>query len=435
MTRRRLRASLLVAVALAAAGAACTEQLSTGANCPALCPGQDVVIRDTVLTPAIVLDTTLAPYPFLGYEQPLLLALRGDTLDTRVIVRFDTLVRDFAPSGDTLRPITQVDSASVSIRLLRTKLALPATFHLDVYDVNDTTLVDSIPSNLIPSFTPARLVGSLQVDSATYKDSAVVHIPVDTTWLMAAIREPLAGVRVGIRVRAGGVGVALHVSSSDDPINAPRLRYRPTASPGGSDSTAVAFAVFPTSRTPTTPQFANADYVDYSLVVAAPNLRAPGRFAAGGIPTARSYLRFDLPLWVTDSSYVVRAQLELVQDPIRGLDQGDSIVVFPQLVIAGHSVTELRRAVTLLAPAGFCITYSIRRAPADSGVVSFEINSIVRQWVSTNGVRPIPTAIVLRAAGEGSQATGLRFFGLGAPAAVRPRIRLSYVRNANFGRP
>jgi len=435
MNRRLLRAPILIVLGLVVLVGACAEDLDTGASCPALCPGQELVVLDTTLTPAIVLDTTLGPYPFTGFETPILLAHRGDTLDVRMVARFDTLVRDYAPSGDTLRPVSRVDSASVTIRLVKTELPLPATFFLDAYDVRDSTLVDSIPTSVLPHFSPARLLGTLQVDSADFVDSASVHIPIDTAVLMAAVRDPVEGMRIGIRIRSADP-VALWVSTSENPTIGPRLRFRPVSDTvGGADSTAIALDVYPTSRTPTRPLFANADYVDYMVVADAPDLRAPNRFSVGGLPALRSYLRFDLPLWVTDSTFVVRAQLEFTQDPLYGLDQADSVVVFPQLVVAGRAVTELSRAATLLAPASFFISDSIRRAPGDSGTVAIEINALIRQWTTTNGVRTIPSAIVLRMADEGFTSAGLRFFGLGAAPALRPRLRISYVRNANFGRP
>ena len=47
-------------------------------------------------------------------ETPLLLASRGDTLDVRAIIRFDSLTRLWTPSGDTARPVTFVDSATLA---------------------------------------------------------------------------------------------------------------------------------------------------------------------------------------------------------------------------------------------------------------------------------------------------------------------------------
>ena len=68
---------------------ACTEKLETGASCPLLCPGQEIVVRDTVIDPAYTFDTSLVGYPIQGLEFPLLLAARGVTLDVRYLVEED----------------------------------------------------------------------------------------------------------------------------------------------------------------------------------------------------------------------------------------------------------------------------------------------------------------------------------------------------------
>ena len=100
----------LLALPLVAALGACTEDLQTGGTCPVLCPGQEIVIRDTVLEGIVVLDTNLIGFPFQGSEDPLVLAAWTDTLDIRVVTRFDSLTRQFqqvngdAPS-EILKPL------------------------------------------------------------------------------------------------------------------------------------------------------------------------------------------------------------------------------------------------------------------------------------------------------------------------------------------
>jgi hypothetical protein len=78
----RTRAGLVV-LALAASGlaAACSERIEGGAACPILCPQQNVTVLDTVFD-AIALDTSITGYPAFGTEPTLVLAARGDTLDT-----------------------------------------------------------------------------------------------------------------------------------------------------------------------------------------------------------------------------------------------------------------------------------------------------------------------------------------------------------------
>lgn len=427
MIRRLLRAPALLALPLALVVGACAEDLETAAGCPVLCPGQSLDILDTVLDPAMVLDTTLGGFPLQGFESPLLLASRGDTLDVRVIVRFDTLTRLWTPPGDTLQAVSFVDSASLRVRLFRSSLKVPNQFFIDAYDVADTTLVDSLPTNLLPFFEPSRLIGTLQVDSATFGDSSTVTIPLDSAKLRAIITSGQV-LRVGLRLRSTE-SAAFYVTTSDDASNGPRLRYRIS-----SDTAIAALNITPTSQTPANPVNLNGDLLDYSLVARGVDARAAGTFAVGGLPAVRTYLRFEIPRWLTDSSAILRAQLELVQMPLRVIDPTDSLRVSAQMVIAGAATTDINRAARLLAPTLFWVG-SITRAPGDSGVVTLEMNPPVRAWRTTPGVAAVPQAIVLRSDFEGFGGGGLRFFGAAAGPTLRPRLRLSYVPNIRFGQP
>jgi len=184
-----LRAPLAWVLAVVLATGACSERLDTGATCPVLCPGQTLDILDTVLTDIVAVDSAIGGFPFLGTESPMLLAARGDTLDVRVVVRFDTLTRVWAPVGDTVRPITYLDSLALRVQLLKTEVALPATAFIDAFDVTDTTAVDSLPAQLTPRFAPEHLLGTVQVDSAGFGDSLTVRIPLDTAKFFAILAD------------------------------------------------------------------------------------------------------------------------------------------------------------------------------------------------------------------------------------------------------
>lgn len=429
--RRLLRAPLLLALPLALIIGACSEDLETGGACPALCPGQQLEILDTVLTPAIVLDTTLGSFPFTGYEPSLLLASRGDTLDVRAVIRFDTLIRAFRPSPtDSIRAVEMVDSASLRFRLRRTGVPLPATFFIDAYDVGDLTLADSAPTNLLPHFTAARLMGSIQIDSAGFKDTTLIKIPIDTAKLRALVVDPLAVMRFGLQIRAATTA-EVRIVPSDSALG-PILRYRVTP-----DTTVSVANLLPSSTTPTSPLFVSTDFNDYSIIADAPDISQAGTFQIGGLPGRRSYLKFELPTWLTDSSAVLRARLELVQTPLRGIDDTMPLAIRGRMSLAGHAVTDLQRAANILAPFGVFVGDSLLITPGDSGLVSLEINGLVRQWRTVNGVRLVPNALILSSALEGHSVRGARFFGLGGPAELRPRLRISYVPDTSFsfGRP
>lgn len=433
MIRRRPRALLALVLPAALAFGACSEKLETAASCPLLCPGQQLDVIDSIIDLPIALDTTLGAYPFIGDENPLILARRGDTLDLRAVVRFDTLVRDYTPvGGTTLEPIVDVDSARLVIQLFKTEIPLPVDFTIEAYDVSDATAVDSIPGQLLPHFTAARLLGTLALTDTTFDDSGSATIPLDTAKVREIIGDPARTLRIGLRVVSADP-VELTMTTALDPANGPTLEYKPALASGTTTISIIPASLTPVS--PPAPPGLNSSFLDYQIVAAAPEIRAAGRFAVGGLPGNRTYLRFDLPRWLTDSVYVLRARLELTQDPIYGMDDGDTVIVRAHLALGGNSLTDLQRAAAVIAPSGTFTPDSIVRTPADSGVTAIEINNAVRQWRTVDGTRPFPSALVLRTGIEGRYARGLRFFGNGAAPGLRPRLVVSYVPNVTFGRP
>lgn len=431
MFSRPARFWSLLAFPAVIAVSACTEDLETGAVCPALCPGQGVEVFDTILSPAYLYDSTLVGYPTQGLENPLFLASRGDTLDVRTVIRFDTLQRAFRPTpADTLRPITDVDSAFLSIIMRSDGLATPSSFFVDVYDVYDAAISDTIVSEIVPLFTPARLMGTYAGD-ATLSDTVRVRIPLDSAYLRAIIQDPSRRLRLGLQVRSADPVQLRILPFTLGADVGPFVEYR--VSPD--ELVGRVGPLQPYSETPTTPLIVADDLTDYVVVVNAPVTTAAGRFSVGGFPGTRAYLRFDLPRWLTDSVGVLKAELELTQDPVRGMSDADTITMNTHLVLAGYPITDERRAATLLAPADL-FTRPLRLVPSDSGRRLLPMGGLVRQWRSIDGEQYIPTAIVFRSAVEGTSPATVRFFGFdAADPALRPRLRVSYTPNVIFGRP
>lgn len=410
---------------------ACAEKLESSNNCPILCPGQEFEIRDTVLTADFVTDTTLGRYPSLGYENGLLLASRGDTADVRAVIRFDTLPRVWARSAaDPVQKVAQIDSAYLILRLSRVGAKLPEFWFIDAYDVEDRTLPDTIPENLLPLFRADRLLGSLRLDNIDFVDTLPVRLPIDKAKLLLKVQDTLTGVRVGLRIRGGGGSASFRIQSTENGTGGPFLRFWVTP-----DTLVRPLEQRPVSATPEQPPGLAIDLQDYTVVAKAPALRRAGTFAVGGLPGTRGYLRFTLPSHIVDSSTVIRARLELTQAPVRDIDGRDSMTVRAQLGLAGTAITDLYRAATILSPAGLFVSDSIRVAPADSGVRTLELNALLRHWKNPVGNFRIPRVLVLRADLEGSSLLGLRFVGTTGAEPQRPRLRISYVPTATFGRP
>lgn len=422
---RRAWRVLLVAAAAASLGA-CNEQLDAGSACPSLCPGLSVPIKDTLLSPVLDFDTTLVGYPSIGTEDGIPLASRGDTLDVRGVIRFDSLQVLFAPTGDTSRPVSQVDSAFVRMRLNLTQSRLPSSVTFELYDV-DTIADDDNTAAVLALFRPGRLITSLTQARAEITDS--LRFPLTGAWLLQKIQAG-ANVRLGLRLVGSGP-VSLRVHSVETGLNA-ELRYH--VSP---DTAVHQIIVSPYSKTPVEPPTLASDFRDYAVVArnALPGAGALA-FSTGGVPARRSYLRFNVPQWLLDSTTIVRATLLLTQSPQRGFDERDSVTVIGQAVAATNRIRDLYRSSQILIPAGLFIADSIRVAPADSGVRSLEMNALLRVWTSSASPTEAPQrAIVLLQKEEGLHGAEVRFFNAQSPASVRPRLRVSYIPRVKFGVP
>jgi hypothetical protein len=412
-----------MAVVAVFAIAACSEKLEGGKSCPLLCPEQAITLLDTIID-AAVSDTTVSGLPSIGNEGYLMLASHGDTVETRAIVRYDTLPQHYTKSG--------LDSTIVNIdtAYLITPIAKPDSLHrpkapltIEAYDI-DTTATDTVASVLAPLFRPDRLIGSKTFAPESLLDT--LRIPVSTDSVLDRVKNGTR-LRVGLRIvssqgvdlRVGstalGLGVTLHIRASKD-------------------TAAAAVNVSPLSRTPTDQPFLSGPLADYTIVLNGTTLTGPNLLAVGGVPSRRSFIRFNVPAHIVDSTTVVRASLLLTQAPNRRLDLHDSVYVFPVAVLAGPAITDVGSLLQFVGSPGQFGLDSLRLAPADSGVVAFEIVGLVRTWRGQSTTIS-PRSVALRSAVEGQLPGEIDFFSTKAPASVRPRLRITYVPQINYGLP
>ena len=129
------------------------------------------------------------PVAFRLGRPTLLLASRGDTLDTRVIIRFDSLPATFLPPGDTARPISSVDSAYIQLRIDTLSIKGGGPYTIEAYDV-DTTANDTSTAAIVALFRPDRLISSQTLGSADLKDTTKYFI--SNAAVLAKIRAPRA---------------------------------------------------------------------------------------------------------------------------------------------------------------------------------------------------------------------------------------------------
>lgn len=407
---------------------ACSEQVTGSLGCPTLCVDESAALRDTILTAAVVLDSTFIGFPRQGETRDFTLLALGDTADVRIGLHYDTLKTRYqftGASSDSL--IRKVDSATL-IFLIDTSVVKPVRpFTIDAFDI-DTSATDTLTATIAPLYRASRLIGS-RTYAAADVGTDTVRLTLDNAALFAKIKDTLR-LRIGLQVRGttSGDGARLRILGAAFP---PRIRYR-----ASSDTTVKPDTLFPSSVTPPKELYQQAAFRFFPVVVKG-RLPAPpvGRFIVGGIAGARSYLRFDIPPSVLDSVTVIRASLLLTQLPARTTSATkDSITVYTQPVIASPSITDLFTASTFIGAAGLYGIDSVRFAPRDSGLRSIELVNLLRTW-RLAGTINATRAVVLRSPQEGSLPGELDFVSTEGTAALRPRLRITYVPRRGFGIP
>ena len=139
---------MLVTVGATVAIAACSEKIEAGTRVH--CFAQTAVtlpIRRSML----VSDTTVTGLPPIGNEIFTMLSSHGDTLDTRVMVRYDTLPQTYTKNSID-STIVKIDTATLVAPLVLDTLHRPSVpLTIEVYDV-DTTATDTVASILALAF-------------------------------------------------------------------------------------------------------------------------------------------------------------------------------------------------------------------------------------------------------------------------------------------
>jgi hypothetical protein len=410
---------LLATAALFVSILSCSENLDSSGVCSVLCPAIGGDVKNITID-AVVIDTTVPSLSGLGTESGLLLASRGDTLDTRVIVRFDSLPEKFTPTGDTAQEITSVDSAYIQFTLdtLSIKGAEPVT--IEAYDV-DTTANDTSTAAVLALFRPDRFISSQTFARAQLTDTLKYYI--SNAVLLAKIQAH-AALRIGLRA-TGPASSQMRLISAEGGFG-PNLFFRATP-----DTTTVPQTVAPFSKTPVGESILAANLTDYTVIAKAPPEAAPSILAVGGLPARRVYIRFNIPDSIIDSATVVRATLLLNQLANTAIDPTDTVLLLPEVVLAGTAVKDPAKAAQII---GTISVDTLRLTPGGSGIKNVELARAFTLW-HTQSPDSLPRAIVLKSLTEGNTAIELRFSSSEDIAALRPRLRISYTAKVPLGLP
>jgi len=394
-------------LALSGAGVllACQERLAAPADCPDLCPG-GYQIRDTIIDPAPFQDSSYQGYVLAGQGQSLRVSYQFPPSEDRAIVRFVARPDSYHVTTDSVLPYT-LDSVALSLTV----------------DYRDTTVKNLIvylyrlPATVDSSFTFA------QAEAAFSPANLVDSLPMDDTLVTARLRGVLSGadldrvqidpadsgvLALGIQIRAAsGTGVRIGTLGTD------AVNFLSYASVETGDTVPLATTFnegpgFQRFVSQTTPAF------------------DPSVLTVGGVPSARTILRFPWPDYLRDSVVLLRATVELVPlAPMPGL-HGDSAFIQARPLLAdfgGKSPTASDPFYLALA----------QLQPNQTDTVRFDIRRAAGLW---QGTTPRPPGLILQMFPEGSSFSRATF---GSDATrtpgFAPRLRITYALRYPFEAP
>jgi len=428
--------------------AACNENISGGAACPSLCPGQQLEVHDTVLVASEVFDTSalVTGMPPLGTETNLLVAryadLLGDSVVSGAIIRYDSLTR-FFPRADTTKPAIAVASVSAANFVFS---ALPDTtlnkdsVRFEVVDV-DASVPDLDTATIHGLLVTRPAIGSLTVGRDTV---ATQHtVPLDTAFIRQKVTTPGARIRLGVRViPLHGKGAQYGVTPLTSTSSATGIKTGSTLQYMGHAAVtdtidSLNFVNYATSKSSGGPEFKYL--ANYQLVLRGSPPAPEGVTPVGGLPSSRVYFRFNLPSSLIDSSTtIVRATLIYHQMPDPTFSDSDSLQLIPRVVIAAPLVTDISKAALLLAePTTIPLLAqkaNTNQARADTIVLVSRAASIVSLW-RTEGPVIMQRAIVLQSSGEGKDPRRFLLYSNTAADSLRPRLHLTFIPRSGFGLP
>lgn len=450
---RRRALGVLASLVVLVSAVACTEQLESGIGCPSLCPDQNVEVKDTIIDVVIdaagthgdsaALDTTLGFFPGTGIESSLLLAdrvLNGvDTVRTYAVIRFDTLLNTFTRGG-TDSAVYAADSIYLKLVVdtVSARRVVPGPVTIEVFDVDarGTVASDTMVSTLVPLFRADRRIGARTFTDAELRDT--IRIPLDSAFVLAKLTaETPERMRLGLRASAGGQNVQVRIGAWTTGRGA-ELNYDPSP-----DTAVDPIRVGVFSKEPIDVGGVQNALRDFTLVLDPFRAEPNTTLQVGGVPARRAFLRFRIPSRILDSSTVIRATLLLTQRPDPRAVLSDTVTIQPLVSFATPRLDPFRATNVIDFFNDFRLD-SLRFVPRDSALHSIEMINVIRGIAnqSTGSIQPgwadtprsrMQHAIILRAVREGELPVEGLFFSSEAPAAVRPRLRLSYVPRTELG--
>jgi hypothetical protein len=391
---------------LLVAGAACRDELTTPADCPALCPGGQQQVQESVLTAVLEGDST-----YIGYVAPGL----GPSLrvSNGLPVSEDRALTLFLPRPDSIsvdgtnRVVIRLDSAIIAVTLQARDSNVTG---LKLFLYNLDTALDTLTTfaDVEPQMVLANLIDSIAVPDSV--QSGLLRLVVSGADTAKITADDSGRFAIGIKISADApTGIRL---ASIAATGSPNVTHYVRVDPTGIADTLKAKQTFTRF-----PQFT-------TFVSQSPPAFDPDLLSVGGAPSARSLLRFALPLTIRDSVTILRATLELTPNaPILGLPND------PALLQAFGVVGDLGAKSPIITSGTTIGLIEVESGTTDT--LSIDITRLVRLWQTDDG---LPQVVFLALAPEAASFTRPVVRSTRSPAGA-PRIRITYYQTFPFEVP
>ena len=395
---------------------ACQENLSTPGDCPTLCPGEQIIVRDTAIDAVVGSDSSFFGYQTRSGRTALLVSSGLTAGEYRAFVVFPA-IRSDSVTVDAVKHVFTLDTAQIAFTMQsRDTTATNLRLYLRRIPITaDTTLTYDSLATLIAA-TP--VLDSILVPDTLKAGQILTKFTGDRLALIQTAPGDSGRIALALTVSASkptGIRLAVDASAS---AGAPVFQFR-----GKADVTDTAKIRQTVSARPeSVAKFGYYGNVDLAATA------DPDLLYIGGPQAGRSIIRFAIPRYIRDSAQVLRATLELV--PARTLNGLPGAVLRDSVAVRGLQA-DLGAKSPALAVIGLQLAGLLKEGTSQA--VAVDMFRLVSQWQTVGGP---PESIFLAHSDEPTGGSFMQpvFYSTRSPAG-RPRLRITYGLPTRPGRP
>lgn len=379
-----------------AAVAACAQDLAAPGACPEFCPSTRIQVVDTVILGSVENESIFRGYVAAHRATAMQLVSEGTAPVSRAVVLFSQFPDSITTVGGAVREgIVRIDSFRVAVQVIRrdtTRTGLAVVVHRIPLALDSLTTLGDVAA----FFADSTRIGTIPVPDTLTTGTVSIAVPPDAFPTFETDE------------RRAAVGLALE---------SPAPTFLDLGTDAGTGTALLTRFVQAVASAGDTVERndARSPEFDTYLAEALPPPVA-GAIVVGGVPSARAFLRVNLPSLIVDSSEVSRATLVLeTEGPVVGAPD-DAVRV------RGDGLSsDFGPKSPLNVPRGAPPPVEI--PVGTTGTIRIDVTLLVRAW---RGNPTQPRVIVLRTDPEAARLAELRVRS-SQSVSGRPVLQLTYV--------